>query len=60
MQTGGHPESGVCAAGDVHYLSNGGARAAAVLAADAAFAHLLAERTALLSQALPTGRASSI
>ena len=32
---------------DVHYLSTGGARAAAVLAADAAFAHVLAERTAV-------------
>ena len=46
METGGRPESGVCAAVDVHYLSTGGARAAVVLAADAAFAHVLAERTA--------------
>ena len=46
-------ETGVCAAVDVHYLRSGGARAAAVLAADAAFAHLLAERTAVLPQALP-------
>jgi hypothetical protein len=30
---------------DVHYLSTGEARAAAVLAADAAFAHVLADRT---------------
>jgi len=37
----------------VHYRSTGGARAAAVLAADAAFAHVLAERTAVLPQALP-------
>ena len=53
METGRRPEFGVCAAVDVHYLGTGGARAAAVLAADAAFAHLLAERTAVLPQALP-------
>jgi hypothetical protein len=40
----------VCAAVDVHYLSTGGAQAAAVLAADATFAHVLAERTAVLSR----------
>jgi hypothetical protein len=58
MGTGGRPDRGVCAAVDVHYLSTGGARAAAVLAADAAFAHVLAERTALVppGSALPTGR----
>jgi hypothetical protein len=43
----------VCAAVDVHYLSTGGARAAAVLAADAAFAHVLAERTAVVTQVPP-------
>ena len=48
METGGRAEFGVCAAADVHYLRTGGARAAAVLAADAAFAHVLAERTAVL------------
>ena len=48
METGGRLEFGVCAAVDVHYLSTGGARAQAVLAADAAFAHVLAERTAVL------------
>ena len=48
METGGRPDGGVCAAVDVHYLSTGGARAAAVLAADAAFAHVLAERTAVV------------
>jgi hypothetical protein len=53
MEAGGRQEFGVCAAVDVHYLSTGAARAAAVLAADAAFAHLLAERTAVLPQALP-------
>jgi deoxyribonuclease V len=40
----------VCAAVDAHYLSIGGAWAAAVLAADAAFAHVLAERTAVVAR----------
>ena len=49
MQAGGRPDfGGVCAAVDVHYPRTGGARAAAVLAADAAVAHLLSERTAVL------------
>ena len=43
----------MCAAVDVHCLSTGGARAAAVLAADAAFAHVLAERTAVLPRVAP-------
>ena len=53
METGGNPDCGVCAAVDVHYPSTGGARAAAVLAADAAFAHVLAERTAVITQVPP-------
>ena len=53
METGGRPVCGVCAAVGVHYLSTGGARAAAVLAADAAFAHVLAERTLSLGRAIP-------
>ena len=53
MDTDGPPDYGLCAAVDVHYLSTGGARAAAVLAADAAFAHVLAERTAVVPQAAP-------
>src|SRR5271165_282621 len=53
METGGRPEFGLCAAVDVHYLSTGGARAAAVLAADAAFTHVLAERTAVVSRVPP-------
>jgi len=53
METGGCLEFGVCAAVDVHYLSTGGARAAAVLAADAAYAHVLAERTAVLPRVPP-------
>ena len=48
IDSGERPTSGVCAAVDVHYLSTGGARAAAVLAADAAFAHVLAEHTAVV------------
>jgi deoxyribonuclease V len=43
----------MCAAVDVHYPSTGGARAAAVLAADAAFAHVLAERTAVVPRVAP-------
>jgi hypothetical protein len=58
MESGGLPEFGVCAAVDVHYLSTGGARAAAVLAADAVFAHVLAERTAVVPR-VPPYRASS-
>jgi deoxyribonuclease V len=53
METGGCPEFGVCAAVDVHYLGTGGARAAAVLAADAAFAQVLAERTAIVARVSP-------
>ena len=53
METGGHPEFGVCAAVDVHYLPTGGARAAAMLAAGAVFAHVLAERTAVIPQVRP-------
>jgi hypothetical protein len=56
METGGRPDCGVCAAVDVHYLSTGGARAAAVLAADAAFAHVLAERTLSLDGLSPEDR----
>jgi deoxyribonuclease V len=53
METGRRPGCGVCAAVDVHYLSTGGARAAAVLAADAAFAHVLAERTVVVPRVAP-------
>ena len=53
MRTGGHLESGVCAAVDVHYPKTGGARAAAVVAADTAFARVLAERTAIVPQVPP-------
>ena len=53
MDTGEPPGYGLCAAVDVHYLSTGGARAAAALATDAAFAHVLAERTAGVPRAAP-------
>jgi deoxyribonuclease V len=53
METGRRPDCGVCAAVDVHYLRTGGARAAAVLAADAAFAQVLAERTAVMPRVQP-------
>ncbi len=58
METGGCPACGVCAAVDVQYLRTGCARAAAVQAADAGFAHVLAERTAVSTPgtALPAGR----
>lgn len=53
MGTGRHPVHGLCAAVDVHYLRSGGARAAAVLAADATFAKVLAERTAVVPEVAP-------
>jgi deoxyribonuclease V len=48
MEAAGRPDCGVCAAVDVPCLSTGGARAAAVPAADAAFAHALAGRTVVV------------
>ena len=48
METDGRLDCGVCAAVDVHYLGTGGARAAAVQAADAAFTHPPTERTAMV------------
>ncbi len=53
MGTGVRPDFGLCAAVDVHYPSTGGARAAAVLASDASFAHVLAERTAVIPAVPP-------
>jgi deoxyribonuclease V len=46
-----HP--GLVAAVDVHYPAPGGARAAAVLAADASFERVVAERVATLRDVLP-------
>jgi len=53
VEAGGRPDCRLCAAVDVHYLRAGGARAAAVLAADAAFVHVLAERTAVVPRVAP-------
>jgi deoxyribonuclease V len=49
--SGSHP--GVVGAVDVHYPVSGGARAAAVLAADASFAHVVAERVTMVREVLP-------
>jgi deoxyribonuclease V len=44
VETGRDQEAGVFVAADVHYLASGGARAAAVVAADTAFCRLAADR----------------
>jgi deoxyribonuclease V len=48
-----HPSPGVFVAADVHYLASGGARAAAVIAADAAFSGLTADRIAVVPDVEP-------
>jgi deoxyribonuclease V len=53
METGAPPGAGVFVAADVHYLASGGARAAAVVAAGAAFSRLAADRIALIPDAEP-------
>ncbi len=53
METGTHLGAGVFVAADVHYLASGGARAAAVVAADAAFSRLAADRIALVTHVEP-------
>jgi deoxyribonuclease V len=53
MRTDGTADAGVFVATDVHYPVSGGARAAAVVAADAVFSHLLAERVAPLPDVRP-------
>lgn len=53
METGTLPGGGVFVAADVHYLTSGGARAAAVVAADAAFSRLAADRIALVPDVEP-------
>ncbi len=50
MGTGRRPVHGLCVAVDVHYLSAGGARAAAAVAADAAFSRVLAEHTVVVAE----------
>ena len=49
---GGGPSGGVFAAVDVYYPSSGGARAAVVVAADAAFSVVLAESTAVVPEVM--------
>jgi deoxyribonuclease V len=49
METGGRTFVAV----DVHYLGSGGARAAAVVAADARFGEIVAERTEVVAEVLP-------
>ncbi len=53
VQAGRQPGGGVFVAVDVHYLPGGGARAAAVVAADAAFCHLLADRIGQVAEVPP-------
>jgi deoxyribonuclease V len=53
MASGVPPGDGLYAAADVHYLSSGSARAAAVLAADATFGRLLDERIAVVAEVRP-------
>jgi deoxyribonuclease V len=53
MQTSWLPAHGVFAAADVHYLSSGHARAAAVLFSDVTFSAVLAEHTAVLADVPP-------
>jgi deoxyribonuclease V len=50
MGSGRRPVHGLCVAVDVHYWSVGGARAAAVVAAEATFARVLGERTAVVPE----------
>jgi deoxyribonuclease V len=53
MPNGGYPAGGVFVAVDVQYLASGGARAAAVVTADATFSRLVAERTELVPDVAP-------
>jgi len=56
METGGRAFVTV----DVHYLGSGGARAAAVVAADARFCEVVAEHTEDVAEVLPYRLVSSI
>ncbi len=53
VDNGRRTDCRVCAAVDVHYLSTGGARAAAILAADTSFSHVLAGRVAVVPRVPP-------
>jgi deoxyribonuclease V len=51
--SGEYGDGGVCVAVDVHYLEAGGARSAAVMAADAAFSRVVGEHTVLVPDVQP-------
>jgi deoxyribonuclease V len=53
METGRYPDGGVFVAADVHYLASGGARAAAVVSADASFSCLVADHVELVPDVQP-------
>jgi len=53
VEAGEHPGEALFAAADVHYLRSGGARAAAVVAADPAFSRLVGERIAMVADVAP-------
>lgn len=53
MGSGSCPDGGVFVAADVHYLSSGGARAAAVVSADAGFSRVVADHVALVADVAP-------
>ncbi len=59
MESSPFLSGGVFVAADVHYLPSGGARAAAVLAADATFGHLLADQTELVASVGPYRRTAT-
>lgn len=53
MRSGKRPDEGVFVAADVHYLASGGARAAAVVSADAGFSLLIADRVKVVPHVEP-------
>jgi deoxyribonuclease V len=53
VETGGHPGIAVFVAADVHYLASGGARAAAVVAADPVFSRLAGDRIVVVADVAP-------
>jgi deoxyinosine 3'endonuclease (endonuclease V) len=53
VETGGRPDGAVFVAADVRYLPGGGARAAAVVAADPAFPRLADDRIAMVAGVAP-------
>ncbi|HCU95709.1 MAG TPA: hypothetical protein DHU96_24535 [Actinobacteria bacterium] len=53
MGSGRHPVDGLCVAVDVHYFSSSGARTVAVVAGDAAFSQVVADRTVVVPGVAP-------